>query len=410
MKRIYFVCLFQLLTTRGVLTLAVLSTLLLIAARLAQAQTETVLYSFCTQPNCVDGSYPSNPTPDGKGNFYGTTVNGGAFGYGTVFELSPSGSGWDETVLYSFTGGMDGVSPGPVIFDSLGNLYGTAFGGEYGYGVLFELSPVGKGWVETTAFTFSSGLGFAVGGIVMDATGNIYGTDGPKWVNPRAYNETHGDIYELSPSGSGWTEQVLYSGSGRKAVTSPGPTMDAVGNIYAVVSSKVVKLSPNGGGWTPTVLYSVAGAAVAMSTPLVDKAGNVYGTTAALGNHGCLHQLGCGKAYKLTQGKKKPWTYATIHVFGSSPNDGTVPEGNLVLDATGNIYGTTSGGGEYSDGTVFELVRGKISYTETVLCNFNGADGGNSGSGVVMDGSGTLYGTTFGGGSSNNGVVFELIP
>ncbi len=125
----------------GALTLAVLSAVLLLAVLPAQAQTETVLYNFAGPP---DGATPySNLTPDGKNNFYGTTYGGG-LGYGTVFELSPNGSGgWNETVLYSFSGGADGAYPtySNVIFDDEGNLYGTAAGGgANGYGVVFELS------------------------------------------------------------------------------------------------------------------------------------------------------------------------------------------------------------------------------------------------------------------------------
>src|ERR1022692_429078 len=134
------------LVTFGVLTLVVLSALLLLAARPALAQTETVLYNFCSVggDDCTDGSYPtSHLTADSAGNLYGTTLYGG-LGYGTVFELSPRGSDWNEAVLYAFTGGADGGNPylSYVMFDSVGNLYGTAKnGGAHGYGVVFELSP-----------------------------------------------------------------------------------------------------------------------------------------------------------------------------------------------------------------------------------------------------------------------------
>jgi uncharacterized repeat protein (TIGR03803 family) len=135
------------------LALAALSALLLMAARPAHAQTEAVLYTFTGS----DGDEPySNLTPDGKGNFYGTTAFGGDFGPGAVFELSPNGSGgWNETVLYSFTGGADGALPySKVILDSAGNLYGTALhGGAYGVGAVFELSPVGTSWTETVLYS-----------------------------------------------------------------------------------------------------------------------------------------------------------------------------------------------------------------------------------------------------------------
>ena len=410
------------------LTLAVLSTLLLIAAHPAQAQTETVLYNFCSQPNCSDGGNPnSNLTPDGAGNYYGMTEAGGAGAlynqWGTVFEISPNGSGgWNETVLYSFTNGTQapcapsascpsGIST--LVFDSVGNLYGIAWDQQNGYptnAILFELSPVGGSWVETTAFTFtgSDSIG-ATGGLVMDASGNIYGTNGTKYINNASTSKHSGSIFELSPSGSGWTEQVLYTRSNvRNGITSMGPTMDAAGNIYAVIASEVVKLSPNGDGWTSTMIHGISGWVGETSPPVVDNAGNIYGTFASATAKSCS-QGGCGRVYKLIPGAAN-WTYEVIHTFGST-SDGIYPQGNLVLDAAGNIYGATQSGGEYDDGTVFKLVHSKTwKYTEQILCSFNGTDGGYSVGGLTMDSEGNLYGTTLGGGSSNMGVAFEVTP
>jgi uncharacterized repeat protein (TIGR03803 family) len=182
---------------RGALALAALSALLLIAARPAQAQTETALYNFCyfaTQcPYDTDGFEPeSGLASDGVGNFYGTTALGGSFGVtgytdggGIVFEISPNGSGgWNETILYSFCSAAnctDGASPyySNVIFDGVGNLYGTTgWGGAYGYGVVFELSPVGGGWTETVLHSFGpqgEDAMYPVNGLIMDAAGNLYG-------------------------------------------------------------------------------------------------------------------------------------------------------------------------------------------------------------------------------------------
>jgi uncharacterized repeat protein (TIGR03803 family) len=167
---------------RGALILAIFSALLF-APRPAQGQTDTVLYSF---PGGSDGANPrSRLTFDSSGHLYGTTFQGGAYGYGTVFELSPNGSGgWNETVLYSFCseGGKnctDGEYPySYVLFDSAGNLYGTASeGGANGSGVVFELSPVGKSWTETVLHSFSSGDGSdPSSGLIMDKAGHLYGT------------------------------------------------------------------------------------------------------------------------------------------------------------------------------------------------------------------------------------------
>ncbi len=402
MKRVHLVSL-----------LAALSALLLIATtRSAQAQTESVLYNFT---GGSDGSYPNtNLTPDGAGNYYGTTRFGG-LGYGTVFELSPNGNGgWSETTLYAFTSGVS-ISPTPatsrLVVDGLGNIYGVYSendGSGYPNTILFELSAIGGSWVETTAFTFGESVG-ELGGLVIDAAGNIYGTDGAKYIDNSIPEKFSGSIFELSPTPGGWTEQVLYTGSKvTNGITSAGPTIDVAGNIYAIVASEVVKLSPNGNGWTSTMIYHIGGPILEASTPIVDKAGNIYGTLASVRNLPCS-KGGCGKVYKLVPGQLK-WTYKIIHTFGPTP-DGNTPEGNLALDAAGNVYGTASSLDypEYGYGNVYELKPSKPSYLEQILWSFNGTNGEYPGGGVVMDSLGNLYGTALGG-SNNAGVVFELTP
>ncbi|MGB0049180.1 MAG: choice-of-anchor tandem repeat GloVer-containing protein, partial [Terriglobales bacterium] len=331
----------------------ILSVLLLIAALPAQAQTETVLYSFCSQPNCSDGAYPtSSLTPDDKGNFYGTTWEGGLgcagaiYGCGTVFELSPNGSGgWNETVLYSFTGGEDEVSPlGPVIFDSVGNLYGTAWpnGQGIGFGVVFELSPVGGGWTESVLYRFTGfNDAYPEDGLIMDSASNLYGTT--------QGTEGSGEVFELSPSRDGWTQQVIYNaGSGYS-----GLTMDAAGNIFGTEFLKawtVFELSPDGnGGWTPTVIYTFnnKGGSNPQGALTLDKAGDLYGTTENGGKYGA--PLGYGTVYRLYPGKKGKWTEKVLHYFKGGTHDGKYPLAGIVFDAAGNIYGTTVKGGVKAD-------------------------------------------------------------
>jgi uncharacterized repeat protein (TIGR03803 family) len=389
---------------RGALTLAVLSALLLIAARPAQAQTETVLYNFTSGS---DGSHPeSSLISDGAGNFYGTTLLGGLgcpgnqFGCGTVFEISPNGSGgWNQTVLHSFSGPPDAANPflAPVIFDKAGNLYGTTeFGGTYNWGAVFELSPVGTSWTETILYSFTGGAdgGHPATGLIIDPAGNLYGTTS-EYLAP-------GNVFELSPSGGGWTLQVIYA-----VPTAPGLTMDSAGNIYGATVSTVFELSPNGhGGWNPTVLHTFTGApndgANPWGTIALDKAGNLYGTTYGGGAYNY------GTVYKLSPVNGQ-WTEQILHSFMGG-KDGANPFGaGVVLDAKGNIYGTTSLGGNYSHGTVFELaVHGKRPYREKVLWAFNGTDGVNPYCIPVLDSAGNLYGTAASGGSGNAGVVFEV--
>jgi uncharacterized repeat protein (TIGR03803 family) len=230
----------------------------------------------------------------------------------------------------------------------------------------------------------------------MDMVGNLYGTN------------TAG-AFELSPSGGGWTEQVVYSGSGLSLGLL---TIDAAGNIFgAGVSqiSTVFELSPNGGGgWTPIVLYHFTENSVPVSVPALDKAGNIYGTTVG-GNRNRL-----GTVYKLSPGKNGKLTKETLYsVKRGYKGDNSIVLSGVVLDAAGNIYGTTSESDGYRDGTVFELVApvGPGSYTAKVLWSFNGTEGANPSYGSLILGSaGNLYGTTWQGGEYNCGVVFEVTP
>jgi len=414
---------------RAALILAVLSALLLIAARPAQAQTETAVGAKARQPtetvlyNFTGGSDGGGPnsrlTSDGAGNFYGTTQYGGASGQGTVFELSPNGrGGWNEAVLYSLCSApscTDGADPvdSPVIFDSAGNLYGTASGGgAYGNGVVFELSPVGTSWTETVLHSFGGGADGANpdAGVIMDPVGNLYGTTSVD-------GGVDGTVFELSPSGGGWTEQVIYT-----AGSPSGLTMDAAGNIFGTTYWAVFELSPNAnGGWNPAVIYTFVCTREGQKCPygrlpwgtlVLDRAGNLYGVTA----YGDATNY--GEVYKLSPGSGT-WTEVILHRFKGSPKDGGGPFAGIVFDNKGNIYGTTSSGGEYGApgggwGTVYELVvpiGTHKNYEEKVLWNFNWSDGGGPFSSLILDSGGNLYGTTSGGGSGYGyGVVFEVTP
>ncbi len=405
---------------RSALTLALLSALQF-ATCPAQAQTETVLYDFTGGP---DGGGPTgNLTSDGKGNFYGTTTGGGATGYGSVFELSPNGSGgWNGNVVYSFCSApscADGDDPylTYVLFDSLGNLYGTTlYGGAYGHGVVFELIPgAGSSWTETVLYGFTGGADGSnpVNGLVMDQGGNLYGT------THNLSNQT-GNVFELSPSEGGWTEQVIYSFNDS---TFAGLTMDAAKqNIFGVTYSTVFELSPNGsGGLNSNVIHTFAGGpkdgSDPQGTPAVDKAGNVYGTTQG---GGADYE---GTVYKLSAGTA--WTEQILYSFPGG-RGGRTPEAGIVFDTAGNIYGTTATGGKYCEiakkddlgcGTVFELVAPvgkKTTYKEKTLWNFNGPDGSGPFSGVILD-AGNLYGMTYRGGIDGGyiegpGVVYQVTP
>jgi uncharacterized repeat protein (TIGR03803 family) len=400
----------------------VLSALLLIATRAAHAQTETVLYNFT---GGSDGGGPqSRLALDGAGNFYGTTAQGGLFAGGTAYQLSPNGvGGYNETVIYNFCSAAscaDGAYPfSELIIDSAGNLYGTTYSGgapgcynDTSCGVVFELSPSGGvSWTETVVYAFPSdgANGFGpVGGLIMDSSGNLYGTTSERV----CFDCTGGAVFKLSPSSGSWTYQLLYApGTTTGYGTYAGLTMDSAQNIFGVTYSTVFELSPDGkGNWNPTVIHTFTGRPKdgynAGCTPVLDKAGNLYGTTQQGGTRGD------GTVYKLTKGKETgTWTEKILYSFNGSPEDGATPVG-IVLDATGDIYGTTFTGGPYGGmGTVFELVApvGETgSYKENLLWYFNETDGQFPYDSVILDSAGNLYGTTNQGGSSGAGVVFKV--
>jgi uncharacterized repeat protein (TIGR03803 family) len=210
----------------------------------APSITETVLYRFCAQSACTDGaSIVFRLIMDGVGNLYGTTIQGGANDKGTVFELTPSSTGWNEKVLYSFcsqSNCADGAVPsGDLILDGAGNLYGIAMGGAYDAGTVFELTPSSTGWNEKVLYSFCSqsnctdgrypgGLG---SGLILDGAGNLYGTTR----QGGAYG--YGTVFELTPSSTGWNEKVLYSFCSQSNCTDSGVPnggliLDGAGNLY----------------------------------------------------------------------------------------------------------------------------------------------------------------------------------
>ncbi|MFZ0312826.1 MAG: choice-of-anchor tandem repeat GloVer-containing protein [Candidatus Korobacteraceae bacterium] len=268
--------------------------------------TETVLYRFT---GGSDGNGPGygDLTFDSAGSIYGTTVAGGLScseggTCGVVFKLTRSGGGWMESVLYRFTGGNDGGYPySGVIFDSAGNLYGTASaGGINTYGTVYELSPSSSGWTETTLHSFGS-VGddgyLPFGGLIIDRQGSLYGTTYGGGAGGG------GTVYELQPSGGDWTFSTLYSFAGFDGAED-APTMDASGNLYGTTFiagadnlGSVFKLTPTEGGWTYTDLHDFAGGndgGGAMGSVVLDGNGNVYGTNYIYGSGGA------GVAFEIT--------------------------------------------------------------------------------------------------------------
>jgi uncharacterized repeat protein (TIGR03803 family) len=395
----------------------------------AFAATEKVLHSF----DLSDGAkLYSGLIFDSQGNLYGTTFEGGASGKGrgTVFELSPtSGGSWKETVLYSFTGGQDGRNPSSsVIFDEQGNLYGvTDYGGANDFGTVFKLTPGSGGkWTETVLHSFAGDRDGETpnGQLVFDSNGNLYGT-----TTNGGVPSSLGTVFKLTPvGGKGWKESIVHRFKGSKDGAYPvGVIFDVVGNLYGTTTSggstgcvvgcgTVFKMTPNANdSWTEHILYRFKGGTHGSGPTQVvfDPAGNLYGTTLEGGNSGC-GGFGCGTVFELSPESEGGWKAQLIHEFKGA--DGAQPFGGLVLDGAGNLYGTTfeggAGCGSTGCGTVFELKESGGKWREIVLHRFAPRQGDGSApvAEPILDTAGNLYGTTSEGGPFNFGTVFEVTP
>jgi uncharacterized repeat protein (TIGR03803 family) len=346
------------------------------------ARRENVLYGFCRAGgDCSGGGLPNGVIFGKDGNLYGTTNLGGSGPQagGVVFKLTRGAHGtWTESVLYTFcssNGCPDGLQPqAGLIFDDAGNLYGTTSeGGADGGGTVFELTPgAGGTWTETLLHSFCSVVHCADGAwpyasLIFDAAGNLYGTTSVGGAR------NGGTVFELTPGAEGkWTEKVLHS------FEEPGHT--AAGPFGGVV---------------------------------FDTAGNLYGTTWAGGiesndSNNCdpYSHEGCGRVFELMPNADGTWNERTLHRFNGK--DGANPEAGVVLDAAGNVYGTTyyGGAGTCGCGVVFRLSQSSGKWTEKVIHSFSGSDGSGPVAGLTFGTDGNLYGTTF----DYWGTVFKLVP
>ena len=360
--------------------------------------TKTLLHVFT---GGSDGAIPAGGVVmDSAGNLYGTTWFGGdkkskncrgsglPAGCGVVYELTPTPHGpWQQTVLYTFTGGNDGGWPfAGVILDSSGNLYGAgSYFGAFYNGVIFQLSPNGQGpWTENVlyAFTGASDGGVPYGAVTFDSAGNLYGVTaggGDLFVSC-FYTPGCGVVFKLSLSGGQWTETVMhvFTGGADGAYPLLALTVNQHGAVFGSTAyggntsapnclggygintpagcGVVFKLDPQAHGQNgETVLYTFNGGsdgAFAGSPVMFDSAGNLYGVTGNGGDYSgpCMvgSQIsGCGVVFKLTPASKGPWTESVLYTF-TGGSDGAGPETNLIFDSAGDIFGTTESGGNTS--------------------------------------------------------------
>jgi uncharacterized repeat protein (TIGR03803 family) len=330
-----------------------------------------------------------------------------ALAVGTAVVMIPLAQAQTFSVVHDFTGGSDGSDPlNGFTIDANGNLYGTASsGGAYKSGVVFKVTEKGK---EIVLYPFTGGVdgGGPNGSLIRSATGVLYGTTTAGGVSGA------GTVFKVV----GKKETVLYSFTGGADGGDPqaGLTVDAVGNLYGTTSSggasgigAVFRLShakKESGKWTETVLYSFDGGTDG-ATPVggvsFDSAGNLYGTTSAGGAYGL------GTIFQLEAGEG--WKENILHSFEDA-NDGAVPYAGLLPDTAGNFYGAATEGGSGGGGTVFELTPSNGSWNFTVVYSVPGWGISGSFRDLVLDGSGNIYGTTHCDGEYNSGTVYELTP
>ena len=276
-----------------------------ICASISCPWTESVPYQFNPVSGFKDGYHPNGGLIfDSSGNIYGTTTAGGTHAAGTVFQLSPSGGSWTETVLYNFgPSPSNGIDPnGNLVIDHAGNIIGTTRDGgdpNCRCGVIFELTHNGSGWTETIlhSFTLQPDGGYPAGGLISDAAGNLYGE------TPYGGAILGGVVYQLMPSNGSYTFQVLYSFLSDSDFEGP------------------------------------------LGIPAIDSNGNVYGTTWSQGGPG-------GNIFELTPANGG-WIYTDLHDFDY--DDGANPADGPTLDPSGNLYGTASGGGTRAAGVIWQL-------------------------------------------------------
>ena len=411
--------------------LAILAVVAWGASERAQAQNETVLYSF----SGLDGGRPlGGLVMDSAGNLYGTTAIGGTSfqsayqsSYGTVFELSKTGQ---ETVLYNFTAGVDGAIPrGELLRDSLGNIYGTTSGGGGDFAAaIYELSNSSGSYSENVLHSVGYPWSF-LGGVITDAAGNFYGTSyeaGGAGGGLANCNDGCGALYKVDAQGN-FSAIYAFKGGTDGAFPWGELVADSAGNLFGTAwaggaacpefsegCGVVFELVNSSGTYTEKVLYTFTGGAdggLPQAGLIMDSSGNLYGTTWAGGSTAC----GCGTVFELL--KNSGYSENVLYSF-KSVSDGAYPVAKLAMDSSGNLFGTTENGGSTTGltigyGTVYELVNSSGSYTETLLYRFTGgADGSNPEAPVSIGPSGDLYGTTAGGGSANClggcGVVFKI--
>lgn len=395
-------------------------------ARPASPYKYKALHDFCRAFDCPDGLAPNGDLIfDAAGNLYGTTFGGGDFspcqavGCGTVFQLSPEGNGtWKHTILHEFHSEFEAQPSAGLVMDAAGNLYGPiACAG--GCGAVFELSRQGNGpWRFATIFTFTGKNGLdPQAHLILDAAGNLYGT------TVEGGNATCssgcGTVFELSPKANGaWKLTTLFKFNGTNGASPYAPLIfDAAGNLYGTTAGggntaacsggcgTVFELSPNAHrAWKHRALFKFNGTngAGPEGGLVFDSTGNLFGTTQVGG------KFNIGTVFKLSPEGNGTWKHTTLLAFDIQ--NGSFPTAGLIFDAAGNLYGNAQDGG-FGVGIVYRLSpKDNGTWKETTLLTFNDENGSQPVGDLLLDAAGNLYGSAYLAGKHSGGVVFELSP
>jgi len=362
---------------RGIFTLALVAVVLLGGVTRVWGQAYRVIYEF--GHSYSDGWFPVGvPAVAKNGDLYGVTNGGGTTIYGTVFKLTAPrtrGGTWRKTVLYDFPGGKRG-GPVLVVIGPDGNLYGVDSAQS-----VFELkAPTSRdgAWKYVLLYALNgTSDGADVQGLTFGADGNLYGAAGLGGDLGCGHGGC-GTVFELkrpAQQGGKWRFRVLYTfdgSGGNGAEPFAGVTFDQKGNLYGTtnyggtfgygVAYRLTPPAEKGQSWTETVLYSFDRSNNIGSSPqgpvIFDSAGNLYGTTALGGDLNCQAGFGCGVIFELSPRAETggAWNYAALRAFQGG-DDGIDPTGYIVFDSAGNLYGTTQSGGQTNGGTVYRLSR-----------------------------------------------------
>ncbi|MGZ3371532.1 MAG: choice-of-anchor tandem repeat GloVer-containing protein, partial [Caulobacteraceae bacterium] len=366
--------------------------------------TLTTLASF----NGDNGAHPiyGSLVADQNGDLFGTTLSGGATGDGTVFELVNTGSGYTFQTLASLDYASGSAVFAGLAIDAAGNLFGAAqSGGAAGYGAVFELANTGSGYSLQTLASFSGANGaYPTGGLVADANGNLFGTTQSGGAN------SQGSVFELVNTGSGYVEQTLVSFDFNDGAAPTGPLItDSHGNLFGTTLQggsgnvgTVFELVNTGSGYSLQTLATFSGAngSYLYAGLTADAQGDLFGTTYSGGAYGY------GTVFELVN-TGSGYTFQTLASLDYNTTGGYAMAG-VSIDAHGNLFGAALAGGAGGFGTIFELVNTGSGYTLQTVYGFSGSDGAQPKSAPIVDASGNLYGTTAGGGPDGGGTVYEI--